>query len=129
MIALERGFDKVNELTLALERLVDEGGREKVRADTIEREVFSLLLEIGRECLTKYFESAGLGDEGETLEHDNKTIKRLEEKERTYPFDIWRRSSNSLCLCPAREDENVRPLWTSNLSYPLSLILSCFRTG
>ena len=84
MIALERGFDKVNELTLALERLVDEGGREKVRADTIEREVFSLLLEIGRECLTKYFESAGLGDEGETLEHDNKTIKRLEEKERTY---------------------------------------------
>ena len=84
MIAVERGFDKANELISALEDLVEVGGRERTRADKIEREVFSLLLELGREYLTKYFESAGQGDEGETLQHNNKTIKRLEEKERSY---------------------------------------------
>lgn len=84
MIALERGFDKANELVSALEKLVSEGGCEKQRADKVEREVFSLLLELGREYLTKYFESAGQGDEGETIQHQNKPLKRLEAKERDY---------------------------------------------
>ena len=34
--------------------------------------------------MQKYFESAGLGDEGETIERNEKTIKRLEVKERPY---------------------------------------------
>ena len=84
MIALERGFDKAKELILALEELVEKGGREKVRADKVEREVFDLLLQLGHEYLSRYFQSAGQGDEGKTIERNNKPLKRLEVKSRDY---------------------------------------------
>lgn len=84
MIAVEHGFDKASELILALETLVEEGGQKKERADKIERGVFDLLLQLGHEFMSRYFEYAGEGDEGETIEQSGKTLKRFEPTERKY---------------------------------------------
>lgn len=84
MIAAEQAFGKARELFLALEQVVEEGGQKGGRADEVEREVFDLLLRLGREFMAKYFESAGDGDEGETIERDDKILKRLEKKDRVY---------------------------------------------
>ena len=84
MIAVEQGFDKVRELISALQELVEQGGRSKERADIVERGVFDCLLELGHEFMTMYFEKAGEGDQGETIERSDETLKRLEKKERDY---------------------------------------------
>ena len=74
MIAVEQGFGKVRELISALQELVEQGARSKERADIVERGVFDCLLELGHEFMTMYFEKAGEGDQGETIERSDETL-------------------------------------------------------
>ena len=84
MIAFEQRFDKVRELVSTLEEFVVEGGRSQARADKVERDVFGQLLELGRELMQVYFDQAGDGDQGQTIQRSDKTLKRQGTKERNY---------------------------------------------
>ena len=76
MIACEHSFGKVHDVLSRLDRYVQEKGIEEERADIVERGIFDLVLELGHSFLESFFELAGDGDVGETLERDGEVLKK-----------------------------------------------------
>lgn len=65
------------EVFVRLCELVAERATASARADKVERDLFTGLLELGRELLNEFFARAGDGDVGPHLEQDGQTLNRL----------------------------------------------------
>jgi len=84
MVAYESGFDKIQELLEAIVALVDECAEKGERVDLVERKLFDQLLVLGCRMLQRFFESAGDGDVGETLEREGELLQRIDMRKRVY---------------------------------------------
>lgn len=101
MVACEHSFGKVNEVISRLESYVQEKGMEGERADIVERGILDLLLELGHSFLESFFQLAGDGDVGETLEQGGKVLKKQGSNVRKY-HSIFGVVEVSRCVYAAR---------------------------
>lgn len=85
IMAQEQAFLKAESQLAALCEFVRGAGREQLRMDEVERELFSQLLLIGLTLLKAHVAAQGDGDAGPTLEADGHEVQRLPEpRERRY---------------------------------------------
>jgi hypothetical protein len=63
----------------ALKQLIIEYSERRIRIDQAERNVFVELLAIGRILLSAFVAGAGVGDEGEQVSRDGRTLRRSDE--------------------------------------------------
>jgi hypothetical protein len=85
IMSQEQAFLKAQSQLSALCKLVREAGRERLRMDEVERELFSQLLLVGLTLLEAHVAAQGDGDAGEWLEADGHEVQRLAEpRERRY---------------------------------------------
>lgn len=85
IMAQEQAFLKAESQLAALCEFVRGAGREQLRMDEVERELFSQLLLIGLTLLKGHVAAQGDGDAGESLEADDHEVQRLPEpRERRY---------------------------------------------
>ena len=84
MISREGSFGKFEELLEEMVSFVEQSSADQARIDSVERELFSKLLVLGRELLKRFVELAGDGDVGETLTRDQQNLRRLGVHARPY---------------------------------------------
>lgn len=85
IMAQEQAFLKAESQLAALCEFVRGAGREQLRMDEVERELFSQLLLVGLTLLKGHVAAQGDGDAGESLEADDHEVQRLPEpRERRY---------------------------------------------
>lgn len=79
IMAQEQAFLKAESQLAALCEFVRGAGREQLRMDEVERELFSQLLLLGLTLLKAHVAAQGDGDAGPTLEADGHEVQRLPE--------------------------------------------------
>lgn len=84
IIALEKSFGKARQLFVALEDYISKSAQDLARADQVESGVLERANEICRQLMTGFFEQAGVGDKGESIEHEGSRLKRLGLETRRY---------------------------------------------
>jgi hypothetical protein len=85
IMAQEQAFLKAESQLAAVCEFVRGAGREQLRMDEVERELFSQLLLLGLTLLKAHVAAQGDGDAGPTLEADGHEVSRLAEpRERRY---------------------------------------------
>ncbi|MCI0356302.1 MAG: ISKra4 family transposase [Acidobacteria bacterium] len=85
IMSQEQAFLKADAQLVALCQFVRGAGREKLRMDEVERELFSQLLLVGLTLLEAHVAAQGDGDAGPTLEAEGHEVQRLAEpRERRY---------------------------------------------
>jgi hypothetical protein len=85
IMSQEQAFLKADAQLAALCEFIRGAGREKLRMDEVERELFSQLLLIGLTLLEAHVAAQGDGDAGESLPADGHEVRRLSEpRERRY---------------------------------------------
>jgi hypothetical protein len=85
IMSQEQAFLKADGQLAALCEFIRGAGREKLRMDEVERELFSQLLLVGLTLLEGHVAAQGDGDAGESLEADGHEVQRLSEpRERRY---------------------------------------------
>ena len=84
MFAAEQSFGKAEVRLEQMISFIKQAAADGERIDQVERELFALLMEIGREMLASLIALAGDGDVGETLERGEQTLRRLPEQTRLY---------------------------------------------
>jgi hypothetical protein len=85
IMAQEQAFLKAESQLAALCEFVRGAGREQLRMDEVERELFSQLLLLGLTLLKAHVAAQGDGDAGESLEADGHEVRRLPEpRQRRY---------------------------------------------
>jgi len=78
MMTPEQKCRKSFDLFAQLSQMVDEKASSSERIDIVERELFTGLLQLGRNLLEEFLVQVGDGDVGESLEHEDRTLKRLD---------------------------------------------------
>jgi hypothetical protein len=73
-------FNNLSEKFADFRSRLSEMFEEEKRLDEVEREAFSLLLQMGLAALRDFVESSGDGDSGETLPKGDKVLKRSDQK-------------------------------------------------
>ena len=84
IMAKEQALLKAREQFSQLEQFIDESVDEGRRVDEVERGLFAGLLQVGRELLAAFVRSHGNGDEGQTIQHDEAALQRLQRDDRRY---------------------------------------------
>lgn len=82
MFSCEQAFGKTHQLLEKMVAFAEQASKDGKRIDLLEREVFSRLLEIGRETLKGFIALAGDGNEGQTVQQEEQVLKRFEGKRR-----------------------------------------------
>lgn len=80
----KRPFRKPHEILEQLVSYVGKCSACEMRIDLVERELFDLLLGLGRALLAEYIALAGDGDVGKTLSKDDEVLRRVEKLSRKY---------------------------------------------
>jgi len=81
IMSQERAFLKARQQLQALEAFVNQAVTDELRIDSVERELFSRLLDVGHTLLLAFVAAAGNGNVGATLETpDGRTLRRLKSK-------------------------------------------------
>ena len=76
ILAKEQALLKARQLMTQLEQLVETSAADSRRIDLVERELFSGLLQVGRQLLSAFVAAEGNGDMGPTVQHDEKSLRR-----------------------------------------------------
>ena len=85
MIAPETAFGKARVILDRMVAFVEQASKDEVRTDCVERELFVMLLEMGRQLLTAFFAMAGDGNVGESWSWKGQTLWKLQDlKKKTY---------------------------------------------
>jgi hypothetical protein len=85
IMSQEQAFLKADAQLAALCEFIRGAGREQLRMDKVERELFSQLLLVGLTLLEAHVAAQGDGDAGQSLEADGHEVQRLPEaRERRY---------------------------------------------
>ena len=79
IMAQEREFLKAQQQLQALVEFVRQAGTDGERIDQVERGLFQGLLSLGKTLLEAFVAAQGDGDRGETVEHQELTLRRLPE--------------------------------------------------
>jgi len=76
IIAQEKHFIKAQEEFEAMVEWIDQADKEGLRIDQVERDLFGRLLALGFSLLKAYVAKFGCGDAGETVEREDRTLRR-----------------------------------------------------
>ncbi len=91
--------------------MVGERAASSERADKVERELFTGLLELGRELLDAFFARAGDGDVGPHLEQGEQTLNRLDDLSVKTYLSVFGKIEVLRCVYAVRERQaTVAPL-------------------
>lgn len=78
--ATDRKFDELDKLTAGLSQYAHEAAREGTAIDIVEREIWTRVLNLGRDVLGQFIADQGDGDLGETFTMpDGRVLNRLDE--------------------------------------------------
>lgn len=77
MIAADVSFDKVERMMSQTLAYIVKAADKGERADLVEREVFHRMVRFGLMLMETYFDRAGHGDEGKTVERDGRKLRRF----------------------------------------------------
>jgi len=84
IMAQEQALLKAREQLAELEKLVEDAADDGRRIDSVERELFAGLLQLGLSLLQAFVAREGNGDAGPTIPQDDKTQRRQELDSRRY---------------------------------------------
>ena len=89
IIAQEKHFIKATEEFKAMVEWIDQADEEGFRIDQVERDLFARLLSLGFSLLEAYVAKFGCGDAGETLQQEDRTVRRSSEPHRRRYVSIF----------------------------------------
>jgi len=89
IIAQEKHFIKATEEFKAMVEWIDQADEEGLRIDQVERDLFARLLALGFSLLEAYVAKYGCGDAGETLQREDRTLRRSSEPHRRRYVSIF----------------------------------------
>ena len=118
MMTQEQAFLKSRELLQAIQRYVEEAGSQNERIDKVERELFSQLLVLGRTLLEGFVAGQGEGDEGPTLQHQDRTLQRSEEVQARRYLSIFGELQIARFVYAEREKQKAMAPLDARLSLP-----------
>lgn len=107
MMSKNQAMHKVEQHVSELKDLVEQAIADEWRADEFERESFTQLLDLGLTLLTAFVAAAGDGDEGERLEHDGETYRRLKKPHRRRYLSIYGPLSLERRVYGTREGQKI----------------------
>ena len=84
IMAQEQALLKAREQLAELEKLVEDAADDSRRIDSVERDLFAGLLQLGLSLLQAFVAREGNGDVGPTIPQDDKTLRRQELDSRRY---------------------------------------------
>jgi hypothetical protein len=84
ILAQETGFLKAQKQLEKMFDFVRQASEQEKRADQVERELLRQVLAMGLSLMKEFVSRAGPGDEGRQVEHEGRTLKRLEKRSRRY---------------------------------------------
>jgi hypothetical protein len=79
MMEQERAFFKANGQFEQIKQTIQQAAKEGKTIDDVERELWQSMLIMGRTLLEGFVELQGTGDLGPTLEHEERTLRRLDQ--------------------------------------------------
>ena len=85
----EKHFIKATEEFKAMVKWIDQADEEGLRIDQVERDLFDRLLALGFSLLEAYVAKCGCGDAGETVEREDRTLRRSSEPHRRRYVSIF----------------------------------------
>jgi hypothetical protein len=89
IIAQEKHFIKAREEFKAMVEWIDQADEEGLRIDQVERDLFARLLALGFSLLEAYVAKFGCGDAGETVEREDRTLRRSAQPHRRRYVSIF----------------------------------------
>lgn len=84
MMDQERSIFKSRQMFEQIVEMIKQAAASGKPIDRAERDLWQDLRSLGNQLLQGYVDSQGLGDVGETIVHEGRTLKRLEPRERRY---------------------------------------------
>jgi hypothetical protein len=118
MMTQERAFLKSQEQLQAIQTYVEEASSQGERIDLVERELFSQLLVLGHTLLEAFVAAQGEGDEGPTLQQEDRTLKRSEEVQARRYLSIFGELSIARFVYAEREKQQAVAPLDARLSLP-----------
>jgi hypothetical protein len=107
MITKEQALHKAEQQFSQLKDLVEEAIDQGWRIDELERTSFAKLLDVGFQLITALVAAQGNGDEGEQVEHGQKTLQRLPEPHQRRYVSIYGPLKIRRFVYGAREGQEI----------------------
>lgn len=107
IMAQEREFLKAESQLKELVNYVRGASQQGERIDQVERGIFQRLLAVGHTLLSAFVAAQGDGDRGETIEHGERTLRRLPEKHTRRYLSIFGELQIERCVYGTRESQKI----------------------
>ena len=107
MMTQQQEFHKSDMVYSELKQFVDLANTEGLRADQAERGIFARLLEIGRELMEVAIHRCGDGDLGPSLEKEDGTLQRLENKRRRRYVSVFGEHAFEQYVYAVKENQKI----------------------
>ena len=107
MMTHQQEFHKADMVYSELKHCLNRTGADGLRADETERFVLQELLKLGRELLEISIARCGDGDQGESLEVEGRSLKRLPEKRRRRYVSVFGEHNFEQYVYAVRENQKI----------------------
>ena len=107
MMSKEQALHKAERQFAQVKDLVSRAISEDWRVDEVERAMFADLLDIGFSLLTAFVAAHGNGDQGEQFEHQERTLRRLDQEHERRYVSIYGPLQISRCVYGTREGQEI----------------------
>ena len=107
MMTQEQEFHKADMAYSELRQFVDQAGADGLRADQTERGLMKQLLLLGRRLLEVAIARCGDGDQGSTIEKEDRTLRRLEKKRHRRYVSVFGEHSFEQFVYATRENQKI----------------------